>query len=119
MIVMDGGDLVWEDGSEVTTLVGVPAGNRIVVVRNGSDWEVIGIERPPEVRSKRREWIDALEKKRAALEGRLERRVASYAKSLDNRTALGLLNRTRQEVRAFNDLASELGLPLIMEGVSV
>lgn len=132
-LVIEDGAVKWDDGSEVTETIALPAGNRLVCVKVEDRWEVVGVERPTVVETgKRTAWIMALDRKRESL----GKRLPEWREKLEDKEAwmaraskgsmeiepwgvypMSLLRAKvralEEEVAAYNELAAEFRLPLV------
>lgn len=126
--VVGANELTTLDGATVRAKVGLPLGAVIVGVPIDDGFEIVGIERPAP--QKLSPMLKALLRKRELLTARMERwclrmeeaqQWVSAAESEDEMaTRMYLLddckfqvNQVLEEVRAYNDTASEAGLPLV------
>lgn len=121
--VREDGLLAWRGSGElVAGLVGFPAGALLTLATPNGHHEITGVilQRPslPKVTSTQQRWRLAMFKKRESIERRLPAAWESLGETItaDGAASVAALKRVEaleQEATAYNDMASELCLPLL------
>lgn len=117
------GSLVWRySGEPVDGLVGFPAGALLTLTTPNGHHEITGVilQRPslPKVTSAQQRWRVAMFKKRESIERRLPTAWEALAETITSQgsasvRALERVEALEKEAAAYNDMASELCLPIL------